>query len=78
MCHQLCGSATRRIARENSTWWSSNPKVMDVNQQGFAYAYTSGTAQIWFKSASGNTFSPWTMTVVGWYQTEFNIPPPVY
>jgi hypothetical protein len=60
------------------TWWSTNPKVMDVTQQGFAFAYTSGTAQIWFKSASGNTFSPWTMTVVGWYQTEFNIPPPVY
>jgi hypothetical protein len=58
------------------TWWSSNPKVMDVNQQGFAYAYTSGTATIWFKSASGHTFSPWIMTVSGWYADI--VPEPVY
>jgi len=57
------------------TWWSSNPKVMAINQQGHAIAYTSGTAQIWFKSATGQTFSPWTMTVYGgWY----GVPEPIY
>jgi hypothetical protein len=57
------------------TWWSSNPKVMTINQQGHAVAYTSGTAQMWFKSATGQTFSPWTMTVYGgWY----GVPEPIY
>jgi hypothetical protein len=58
------------------TWWSTNPKVMAVNQQGFAYAYSTGTATIWFNSASGNTFSPWTMTVSSIYPQ--NVPDPQY
>jgi hypothetical protein len=44
-------------------WWSTNTSVMQVDQQGKAIAYAPGTATIWFKSASGATFSPWTMTV---------------
>jgi hypothetical protein len=59
------------------TWSSTNPKVMAVNQQGFAFSYTSGTATISFKSASGITFSPWNMTV---YPEEIlpGIPEPEY
>jgi hypothetical protein len=60
------------------TWSSSNPKVMTVDQQGFAYAYTPGTATIHFTSATGQVFSPWGMTVVQWYAGEFDIPAPVY
>jgi lysophospholipase L1-like esterase len=45
------------------TWWSTNPGVMTVTQQGLTTAYNAGTATIWFKSASGATFSPWVMTV---------------
>jgi hypothetical protein len=56
------------------TWTSSDPKVMDVNQHGFAFAYTSGTASIQFKSASGVTFSPWIMTV----GSQQFVPEPVY
>jgi hypothetical protein len=59
------------------TWWSTNPKVMSVDQQGHAVAYTSGTAAIWFKSASGVTFAPWTMTVGGWFSSE-GLNEPVY
>jgi hypothetical protein len=59
------------------TWWSTNPKVMAVNQQGHAVAYTSGTATIWFRSASGVTFAPWTMTVYGWY-ADLGVQEPVY
>jgi hypothetical protein len=59
------------------TWWSTNPNVMTINQQGHAVAYTSGTAQIWFESASGVTFSPWTVTVSPWY-TEYGVQEPVY
>jgi GDSL-like Lipase/Acylhydrolase family len=57
------------------TWWSTNPGVIAVTQQGLAYAYNAGTATIWFQSASGVTFSPWTMTVnpVNGYVTY---PPP--
>jgi hypothetical protein len=44
-------------------WWSTNTSVMQVNLQGQAIAYNPGVATIWFKSASGATFSPWTMTV---------------
>jgi hypothetical protein len=44
-------------------WTSSNPKVMYVNQQGQAFAYTAGTTTISFKTESGIPFSPWIMTV---------------
>ncbi len=60
------------------TWWSSNPKVVTVNQQGFAYAFTTGTATIWFKSASGATFSPWTLTVGAAYPGPPTVPVPTY
>jgi hypothetical protein len=60
------------------TWWSTNPKVMSINQGGFAYAYTPGTTSIWFKSASGHTFSPWTMTVVAPYPGPPTVPVPTY
>jgi hypothetical protein len=57
------------------TWWSTNPGVMAITQQGLAYAYNAGTATIWFKSASGVTFSPWTMTV-GPVNAYITYPPP--
>jgi hypothetical protein len=60
------------------TWWSTNPKVVAVDQHGFASAYTPGTATIWFQSATGQTFSPWGMTVIQWYSGIFDIPAPVY
>jgi hypothetical protein len=58
-------------------WWSTNPNMMTVTQQGLAFAFSplpvaypslQGTAQVWFKSSTGQTFSPWGMTV---YQPEF-------
>jgi hypothetical protein len=60
-------------------WWSTNPNVLAVNQHGVAYAYSTalpivpfgtgtGTAQVWFQTSTGHTFSPWGMTVV---QPEF-------
>jgi hypothetical protein len=49
------------------SWISSNPAVMMVNQQGYAYAYSAGTATISFMSASGVKFSPWVMTVSEMY-----------
>lgn len=55
-------------------WWSSNPKVMDVDQHGLAYAYTAGTATIWFRSASGSTFSPWIMNVNGQFGPSGTLP----
>jgi len=60
----------------SGTWWSSNPKVAAVNQQGFVYAYTPGTATIWFESTTGQTFSPWGMTVDQWYGNF--VPAPIY
>jgi hypothetical protein len=60
------------------TWVSSNPKVMTVNQQGFAIAYTPGTTSIRFTSASGHTFSPWTMTVFAPFPGPPIVPVPTY
>jgi hypothetical protein len=60
------------------TWFSTNPKVMSINQEGFAYAYTPGTTTIWFKSASGLTFSPWNMTVGAPYPGPPTVPVPTY
>jgi hypothetical protein len=48
------------------TWWSTNPKVAAVDQHGVVNAYTPGTAQIWFETSTGQTFSPWGITVVQW------------
>jgi hypothetical protein len=60
------------------TWISSNPKVMTVNQQGFAVAYTPGTATIRFTTTSGHTFSPWTMTVFAPFPGPPEVPVPTY
>jgi hypothetical protein len=60
------------------TWSSSNPKVVGIDQHGFASAYTPGTATIHFTSATGQVFSPWGMTVVQCYAGELDIPAPVY
>jgi hypothetical protein len=58
-------------------WWSTNPNMLTVTQQGMAFAYSplplaypslQATAQVWFKSSTGHTFSPWGMTV---YQPKF-------
>jgi lysophospholipase L1-like esterase len=45
------------------TWTSSNPLVMSINQQGFAYALTPGTAIIHFTPANGIHVSEWIMYV---------------
>jgi hypothetical protein len=58
------------------TWSSSNPKIMTVDQQGFAYAYTPGTATIHFTSTTGQVFSPWGMSVSQWYGNF--VPAPIY
>lgn len=58
-------------AAAQGTWSSTNPNVLLINQQGRAYSYqpptcdacAPTTAQISFKSATGQTFSPWGMTV---------------
>jgi hypothetical protein len=60
------------------TWWSSNLKVVSINQQGLAYAYTTGPATVWFKSASGTTFSPWILTVGAAYPGPPTVPVPTY
>ena len=60
------------------TWSSTDPKVMSINQEGFAYAYTPGTISIRFTSASGHTFSPWTMTVVAPFPGPPTVPVPTY
>ena len=60
------------------TWISSNPKVMTVNQQGFAIAFTPGTTSIRFTTTSGHTFSPWTMTVFAAYPGPPEVPVPTY
>jgi hypothetical protein len=59
-------------------WVSSNPKVMTVNQQGFATAFTPGTTSIRFTTTSGHTFSPWTMTVFAAYPGPPEVPVPTY
>lgn len=45
------------------TWTSSNPVVMYINQQGLAWALSSGTTIIRYTSPSGVAFSEWIMTV---------------
>jgi hypothetical protein len=44
-------------------WTSSNPNVMYISQQGQAISLNPGTTSISFVTASGQHFSPWTMTV---------------
>ena len=46
------------------TWTSSNPAVIDIDQNGVATAFSPGTANVHFTSPSGVVFSEWTMYVV--------------
>jgi GDSL-like Lipase/Acylhydrolase family len=43
------------------TWTSSNPVVMNINQQGLAWALSSGTTTIRYTSPTGVAFSGWVM-----------------
>jgi GDSL-like Lipase/Acylhydrolase family len=45
------------------TWTSSNPVVMNVNQQGLAWALSNGTTIIRYTSPTGVAFSEWVMYV---------------
>jgi hypothetical protein len=45
------------------TWTSSNPAVMNVNQQGLAWALSNGTTIIRYTSPTGVAFSEWIMYV---------------
>jgi hypothetical protein len=45
------------------TWTSSNPTVMYVNQNGLAWALSSGTTIIRYTSPTGVAFSEWIMYV---------------
>jgi hypothetical protein len=56
-------SNTNYLTGTNGTWASSNPLVVEVNQQGHVWALTPGKASISYISPTGVHFSPWTMTV---------------
>jgi acyl-CoA thioesterase-1 len=45
------------------TWTSSNPVVMNVNQQGLAWALSNGTTIIRYTAPNGVAFSEWIMYV---------------
>jgi acyl-CoA thioesterase I len=45
------------------TWTSSNPVVMNINQQGLAWALSNGTTIIRYTSPTGVAFSEWVMYV---------------
>ena len=45
------------------TWTSSNPVVMNVNQQGLAWALSPGTTIISYTSPTGVAFSEWIMYI---------------
>jgi acyl-CoA thioesterase I len=45
------------------TWTSSNPVVMNINQQGLAWALSSGTTIIRYTSPGGVSFNEWVMYV---------------
>jgi hypothetical protein len=51
------------MTQSTGTWTSSNPLVMQVDQQGHAWALTVGKTSISYTSPAGVHFSPWTMTV---------------
>jgi len=48
----------------SGTWTSSNPEVMYINQDGLAWALTTGKAIVHYSSPSGVVFSEWVMTVL--------------
>jgi hypothetical protein len=50
-------------AGTNGTWASSNPLVLYVNQQGMAWAISSGTAHLTYTSPTGVRFAEWTINV---------------
>ena len=45
------------------TWTSSNPVVMNINQQGLAWALSRGTTIIRYTSPGGVSFNEWVMYV---------------
>ena len=51
------------INGSTGTWTSSNPAVMNVNQQGLAWALSNGTTIIRYTSPTGVAFSEWIMYV---------------
>ena len=51
------------VQGSTGTWTSSNPVVMNVNQQGLAWALSQGTTIIRYTSPTGVAFSEWIMYV---------------
>jgi uncharacterized protein YjdB len=51
------------VQEATGTWTSSNPVVMNINQQGLAWALSSGTTIIRYTSPTGVAFSEWVMYV---------------
>jgi lysophospholipase L1-like esterase len=49
------------VQGSTGTWTSSNPVVMNVNQQGLAWALSNGTTIIRYTSPTGVVFSEWIM-----------------
>ena len=50
-------------AGANGTWTSTNPTVATVTQTGVLQPFTAGVARIEYVSPTGQTFSPWDLTV---------------
>jgi lysophospholipase L1-like esterase len=48
------------------TWFTTNPAVMAVSQEGLAFAVGPGKANIIFYNSAGVRFSQWDMTVTSW------------
>jgi hypothetical protein len=51
------------VQGSTGTWTSSNPVVMNVNQQGLAWALSPGTTIIRYTSPTGVAFSEWIMYI---------------
>jgi hypothetical protein len=47
----------------NGIWTSTDPSVMNVDQTGYGNPVGSGKARIWFQTFTGQTFSPFDVTV---------------
>jgi hypothetical protein len=51
------------VQGSTGTWTSSNPVVIYINQQGFAWPLSKSTAIIRYTAPSGVNFSEWIMHV---------------
>jgi hypothetical protein len=44
-------------------WTSTDPSVMNVDQNGYGTPVGAGKSRIWFQTFTGQTFSPFDVTV---------------